>query len=246
MGISRYAAGYDNTVPPMSRSLLFFVLSIGYSLCFALNTAAQKTESSIPITVTPFYDADGPLVNIGTFSQELQNATSRSIQPLTHKMEAQLDSLSAVAMFVLAIRLYDLGFRDDAVRWYYRASYRASFFKRIIDPERIGSIGSPAFELKSAHYAFQQLSGGYFNGYAGCDKDKWLATIEQVQRENKNPPNLASIYRSVTFIPADKWAEKHNDTNADRNQLADYIRVNWSEIESIREKNGTNKEYCRD
>ena len=69
-------------------------------------------------------------------------------------------------MYVAAIRLYDLGHKDEAVYWFYTAQYRARVFTSILDKENVGTIGSEAFELKQAYASFNQLAGEYINGYA--------------------------------------------------------------------------------
>jgi hypothetical protein len=97
-------------------------------------------------------------------------------------------------VYVAAIRLYDFGFRKDSIYWFYSAQYRGRLFATLIDQEKMGSIGSAAFELYHAQNAFQQLVGPYINGYAFGDIDRLIPIIERVQREGKVVPDLTKIY----------------------------------------------------
>jgi hypothetical protein len=104
-----------------------------------------------------------------TFISFLMSADSKTILQVSEELKKEKDKLRADVMYVAAIRLYDLGHKDEAVHWFYSAQYRARVFSSILDKEKVGSIGSEAFELKQAYLSFNQLAGEYINGYAFGD-----------------------------------------------------------------------------
>jgi hypothetical protein len=224
-----------------SRWLLVFALC---GACSSMNAMAQ--QAPVGFYVTPYYDSNGPTVNIGKFSKELAAADKRSIKATVATMKQEMAALPAVSMFVAAARLYDLGYRDDALYWFYMAQYRARLFQALLEPGKVGGMGSPAFELQSAHGAFQQTLGEYINGYAGCDQAKWLAALSRVQTENKTLPDFGKMYPSVAFIPAAGWKAKDAEINAGLTKLAGYIKAGWAEMQATRKENGTDKKFCND
>ncbi len=220
-------------------ALILFVL-------VATSSAATRASQADPIEiyVTPFYSSDGPQVNVGQFSEGLASADRDAIRQTVGAMQQKVGSLPVVAMYVAAIRLYDLGFRDEAVHWFYAAQYRARLFEGVLDPGKVGGMGSTAFELSSAHSAFQELVGPHLNGYAGCDRKKWLAVLESVEAANKSVPDLAGIYPSVAFIPTDQWAAKNAEVAQGLRKLAEYLETQWSEFKASRAQNNMDEKFC--
>lgn len=198
--------------------------------------------SRIDIYVTPFYNSEGPRVNVGRFSQELASADKESILQVVGAMEQELASLPVVTMYVAAIRLYDLGHRDEGVWWFYRAQYRERLFRALLDD--MGGMGSEDFELASAHASFQELAGEHFNGYAGCDPDKWGAVLERLRAESSSIPNFASIYPSVEFIPAKEWPSENATVAAGLGRLAEYLKANLSELRAMRAESNADAKFC--
>jgi len=89
--------------------------------------------------------------------------------------------VTPMTMMVLAIRLYDVGLRDDAVFWFYVAEDRYITLSQVIDIEDSGLS-----QVGDAVQSFATLAGPIINGYAFCDlarqKDlraKALAWVEQ-------------------------------------------------------------------
>lgn len=209
---------------------------------YSVDAIAQNAPAEF--YVTPFYNSKGPTVKIGKFSKELATADKQSIKVTVAIMKQQMATLPATSMFVAAARLYDLGYRDDAVYWFYAARYRASLFKALLEPSKIGGMGSTTFELISAHSAFSQTLGEYVNGYAGCDQTKWLAVLGQSQAENTTAPDLSKIYPSVKFIPAAGWNAKNMEVNSGLTEMADYVKANWAELQAGRKESGQDKRFC--
>jgi hypothetical protein len=67
-------------------------------------------------------------------------------------------------MMVLAIRLYDVGLRDDAVFWFYVAK------DRYILLSEVAQANAPQLaQADAAIKSFATLAGPFINGYAFCD-----------------------------------------------------------------------------
>ena len=81
----------------------------------------------MPIRVTPFYDSNGLKVSVGENSKKLASADAKSILDVSTELEKEKDGLRAEVMYVVAIRLYDLGHKDEAVYWFYTAQFAPGF-----------------------------------------------------------------------------------------------------------------------
>lgn len=57
-------------------------------------------------------------------------------------MKKDWDRLTFPELYVGAIRLYDLGYRKEAVYWFYSAQYRGRQFGVLLDQTKMGTIGS--------------------------------------------------------------------------------------------------------
>ena len=69
-----------------------------------------------------------------------------------------------MTLMVLAIRLYDVGLRDDAVFWFYAAKNRYFTLAGVAD------VRTPQLaQVEDAVRNFAVLAGPVINGYAFCD-----------------------------------------------------------------------------
>lgn len=204
------------------------------------SNAAQKKASNgpMPIYVTPLYNSEGPQVAVGEHSKKLEAADSKSILDLAAEMKKNADKLRAEVMYVLAIRLFDLGHKDESVYWFYVAQYRGRVFASILDNDKIGSIGSPAFELRQAYAAFNQLAGAVINRYAFADLNKLEKTLNKVIEDTKMPPNYSELYAEVKFIDQKLWADEEKKVSTGLASMIDYIKKNEASIKEQRKKNG--------
>src|SRR6476619_6832725 len=180
-------------------SLLVFAVSVSG---FAQGVA---DPSHIEVYITPYYNSAGPAIEVGPFSKGLAAKSEPEFVATISKMKQSWNELRFPEVYVAAIRLYDLGFRNESIYWFYSAQYRGRLFATLVDQEKMGSIGSPGFELKQAANAFQQLVGPYINGYAFGDIDLLGQIITRVQNENRTVPDLAKNYPGVAFKPQSQW-----------------------------------------
>ena len=124
--------------------------------------------SPIPCAVAPYYQAEGPTITIGPLSQALGLATPDTIGMLAEAWRPALAYQPATTLFVLAVRLFDLGQHEAGLYWFYQAQYRARLLYHLLDHAHVHHATDPAFELTSAHIAFLDQCGPSFTGYAGC------------------------------------------------------------------------------
>ena len=148
-------------------------------------------------------------------------------------------------MFVLAIRLFDLGDNDNAVYWFYEAQFRAKLFQVALDPLQIRSIGDPSFELPAAYDAFTQLSGEYINGYAGCDIENWVNIATTVKNNNPKPPDLAKLFPGVAFVESSQWQSLNDQVADGLDKLIDFLSNNKEAVKQQRQAKDLDSRFCK-
>ena len=149
---------------PIAASLFACVLP-------AATTAAITDPARIDVYVAPYYNSAAPSVKVGNFSTGLASKSESEFVATIHAMKRQWKTLSFCQVYVAAIRLYDLGYRREAVYWFYTAQYRGRQFALLADRNKMGDVGRSSFELLHAEDAFLELAGPYVNGYAFGDPD---------------------------------------------------------------------------
>lgn len=213
------------------------------SLDGSTGLGGDALPTAIPIYITPFYSSEGPQVNVGPYSHELAGATAETIRELAKKMKADRATLPIETMYVMSIRLYDLGHKQEAVYWFYSAYYRDRLLRALLSKESIGGIGDEAFERGQAGNSFHRLAGEYINGYAFGDLPSLQESLRRVMTENETPPDLKAIYPNLEFIDRESWPEQNSEVAAGLHQLLNYIANNPKEIHEMRKKNGIEGKY---
>lgn len=200
----------------------------------------------ISVYVTPFYDSKGPVIKIGRFGPGLASKDPKKFLSTIRKMQSQWLQLTFMELYVAAIRLYDLGYRNDAVYWFYTAQYRGRQFTAFLNPAKVGSVGSPAFELRAANAAFMETAGTWFNGYAFRDPNAMVGIVRRVQREGRAAiPNVAKIYPSVDFIDPRLWPAANAKLASGMDLLIAYLTQHQDEIKKQRMANGAEATFSR-
>src|SRR5438876_8640270 len=214
--------------------------------CAGLAAGQTITDPAhIEVYVTPYYNSKGPTINVGPFSKGLGANSEPEFVATIAKMKQSWDNLSFPETYVAAIRLYDLGFRKEAIYWFYSAQYRGRLLATLIDQEKMGSMGDPGFELVQAQNAFQQLVGPYINGYAFGDIDQLIPIIERVQREGKVVPDLTKIYPRVTFGPKPEWDAGNKGLNEGLTKLLMTLKDEKASIKQQRIERGMEAKFSK-
>ncbi len=233
---------YSATTPPGDASTRDIQAATFRSETVTL-TQAAAAPSRMPIYITPYYNSDPLKVDVGRYSQELVSATADSISELAATMKKEWATLPVETMYVLAIRLYDLGHKDDAVDWFYSAQFRARLLSALLPAGARGGFGDEGFERAQAHRSFQQLAGTYINGYAFGELDQLEKTLRQVKSESEQLPQFKKIYPRLELIEEDLWAVKNQEVSTNFDKLLGYIVDNAEEIKAIRKQRGMEGKY---
>jgi hypothetical protein len=227
----------------MKRTSIALLVFVG---CIGLAAGQSITDPAhIEVYVTPYYNSKGPAIDVGRFSSGLAAKSEPEFVATISKMKQSWDTLNFAETYVAAIRLYDLGFRKESIYWFYSAQYCGRLFATLIDQEKMGSIGSPGFELFHAQNAFQQLIGPYINGYAFGDIDQLVPIIEKVQREGKIVPDLTKIYPGVTFKPKSEWDAGNKGLNEGLTKLLITLKNEKTRIKQQRIEHGMEAKFSK-
>ena len=213
---------------------------------FALKAAQPETNPPhIDVYVTPYYDSKGPAVKVGRFSAGLASAKKNDFLITIAEMKKDWDRLTFPELYVGAIRLYDLGYRKEAVYWFYSAQYRGRQFGVLLDQTKMGIIGSPGFELLHAQNAFYQLTGPYINGYAFGDTDGLVKIVERVQKEGRRIPDLQAAYPGVTFKSKSEWSSANTNLADGMNELISMVKEKKDDIKRQRIERGMEEKFSK-
>ena len=229
----------------MKRNLpaLLVVVFLGYVVVAVGQTINDPAR--IEVYVTPYYNSKGPTINVGRFSKGLGANSEPEFVATIAKMKQSWDNLSFPETYVAAIRLYDLGFRKEAIYWFYSAQYRGRLLATLVDRDKMGSIGDPGFELVQAANAFQQLVGPYVNGYAFGDVDQLVPIIEKVQMEGKKLPDMNKIYPGVSFKNRSEWDTDNKGLNEGLGKLVETLKEQKASIKQQRIERGMEAKFSK-
>ena len=213
---------------------------------FALKAAQPEINPPhIHVYVTPYYDSKGPAVKVGRFSAGLASAKEDDFLATIAEMKKDWDRLTFPELYVGAIRLYDMGYRKEAVYWFYSAQYRGRQFGVLLDQTKMGTIGSPGFELLHAQNAFYQLVGPYINGYAFGDTDGLVKIVEKVQKEGRQIPDLQADYPGVTFKSKSEWSSANTNLADGMNELISMVKEKKDDIKRQRIERGMEEKFSK-
>jgi len=157
----------------MLKSTKYAVLAV---MLLAWPSYAAEPVRHIGIYVQPFYESgrtpdERPRVAVGAQFNDLLSSNKREdILAARDRILAAPALVTPMTMMVLAIRLYDVGLRDDSVFWFYVAKDRYVVMSEVLDVKAPQLV--PADE---AVRNFATLAGPVINGYAFCDLAKQKA-----------------------------------------------------------------------
>ena len=228
----------------MKSSPASIALAITATLLSAAPAAADDA-AHIDAYVTPYYDSSGPVVRAGKYSTGLASKNRGDFVATIFRMKKQWDYLNFVELYVAAIRLYDLGYRNESTYWFYTAQYRGRLFASVVDQKRLGGIGDPGFELVHAQDAFFQLAGPDINGFAFGNIDLLVSIVRRVQNRNQAVPNLQTVYPGVSLVPRSQWQAHNAQIAAGLGELATSLPAQKAEIQRRRAQNGTQARFSK-
>src|ERR1700690_1004405 len=136
--------------------LVLIIISLVFSRAFG----QDLDNGQIPFYAEPWYNYKPLTINVGKYSDSLKTTDATELIALSQRMKSDIDSVNIETLFILSIRLFDIGKRDESFYWLQTAKVRAKIFIDMLDSNQIGSIGSDAFELKTFFATFSQAVVG--------------------------------------------------------------------------------------
>ena len=225
-------------------------LAAAIVLLAAHSAFAAEPVRRIAIYVQPYYEAartpgGASRVAVGqTYDGLLASNNKEDILAAKARIETDPGVVTPMTMMVLAIRLYDVGLRDDALFWFYVAKARYTTLEDVIDIRLSGLIG-PSEAVKS----FAVLAGPVINGYAFCDRAKQYATnIKAIEWTEKNPYRVLSMSQ-LTARDGDRAANLKKSI-AEQKAYAERERARFGDpkfaeqFAADRKKNGADDKFC--
>ena len=203
---------------------------------------ATAEAARMPISVMPYYNSDPLTINVGKLSKPLMSDNPNDILEISDKAKSQMENIPLEALYVMAIRLFDLGEKADGAYWYYNAQFRTRVLNALLqnDPDIINNnIGSDTFEKLSAYNAFTELAGQYINPALAQDPEGWTKILGDVSTDLKD----LDIRAFVNDFPqmANKILDDHPEivqkVNEGLNVLKEILTENMQEIVNQTKKN---------
>jgi hypothetical protein len=152
--------------------------------------------------------------------------------------------VTPMTMMVLAIRLYDVGLRDDAMFWFYAAKARYTTLEDVIDIRTSGLI-APSEAVKS----FAVLAGPVINGYAFCDRARQqAANLKAIAWAEAHPYSVLFVTQ-LAGKQGDRAANLKKSI-AEQKTFAERERARFDdakfagEFAAARKKNDADEKFC--
>jgi hypothetical protein len=198
---------------------IFLALSLAASAALQspiAHAAAPAPAPAEPVRqviafVPPYYEtaptlAESPKVKVSPeLDALLASPKPADIRKARDQVAAGPDMVSPLAMMVLAIRLYDVGQRDDAVFWFYAARGRYSVLEKVLDTGSLTLAG-----VANGMQDFNDNAGPVLYGYAFCDFAK-----EQAAEDKALQWTIAHPYRQLLSPQLPALADDRNKAIAD-------------------------------
>jgi hypothetical protein len=221
------------------------------SFAFTFQAAfAAEPVRRIEVYVQPYYEAArtpnaSPRVSVGrAYDDLLASMKKEDILKARDMIEADSRVVTPMTMMVLAIRLYDLGLRDDAVFWFYAAKARYITLEDVIDVRMSGLI-APGEAVKS----FAVLAGPVINGYAFCDRVKQHAANLKAIAWAEAHPYSVLLMTQLTGKQGDRAANLKKSI-AEQKAFAERERARFDdprfaeEFAATRRNNEAGEKFC--
>ncbi|RMX14859.1 cytochrome-c oxidase [Vandammella animalimorsus] len=213
-------------------------------------TQARAPIKTIDIYVSPYYEAAGqqgarPRVAVfAPLDALLASSAREDVERARDAIAKEPDSLTPMTLMVLAIRLYDVGLRDEAVFWFYAAKNRYLTLEAVLD------VSHPSLsQAGHASRSFLSLAGPYINSYAFCDLDKQQRLLRQSIAWTQQHPYAALWMQQLPAKPGDRrqnFAQGLQDirdmARQEQDHLADPKRR--AEYQAQRKARHVDEQFC--
>jgi hypothetical protein len=210
----------------------------------------EAAVTSVGIYVLPYYEAattarGRPMVAVGrAFDGLLASNNRRDILRVRNAIQAEPEHVTPITLMVLAIRLYDVGARDDAVFWFYVAKDRFATMAAVLD------LGAPELaQHADAVLSFNTLAGPIINGYAFCDPTRQRELRRDALEWVEQSPYQALFMAQLPARPGDRQANLRRaiaELRAAVEEEGRYLEdpANLAEFNRLRAENRAGEKYC--
>ncbi len=211
---------------------------------------ASEPVRHVGIYVTPYYeaarDAGGtPKVAVARAWDALLASSRREDVARARDGIAKDNALlTPMTLMVLAIRLYDVGLRDDSVFWFYAAK------NRYFTLEGVADVRAPQLaQVEDAVRNFAALAGPVINGYAFCDIARQQKIAARALQWTIDNPYKALFLPQVPARPGDRAQNLDRAIAAMRANVAkerDYLAKpeNVARFRQQRTDNAADQRFC--
>lgn len=219
--------------------------------CAAASAAALAAPvKRVDIYVTPYYEAakgpnGAPKVAVGKTYDTLLASNSRDdIVRARDEINRNNSLVTPMTMMVLAIRLYDVGLRDDAVFWFYAAKDRFMTLAGVSDIK-----SRELAQVEDAVKNFAILAGPVINGYAFCDVAKQQELRQKALKWVVDNPYKAMFLPQVPALPGDREQNLKKavaEITAAAAKEREYLSkpANVAELKAKRKQNDADAMFC--
>ena len=225
-----------NVIHKMMATAALAVASVIIVAC------ATAEAARMPISILPYYNSDPLTINVGELSKPLMSDNPNDILKIAEVAKKQTENIPLEALYVMAIRLFDLGEKTEGAYWFYNAQFRTRVLNALLknDPDVINkNIDSDTFNKLSAYNAFIETAGQYINPELAQDPDGWMKILGDVSTDLKD----LDIKAFVNDFPqmANKVLDEHPEivqkVNEGLEVLKDVLTENMQEIVNQTKKN---------
>jgi hypothetical protein len=185
----------------------FALLAVLLSVLFTTPAFGQAPSpvKTIDVYVQPYYAAAttegaSPAVAVSKAHDTLLASTKQTdvVQALDSIANGNA-LITPMTLMVLAIRLYDVGLRDESVFWFYVAK------DRYLTLAGVANMNSPMLaDVGEAVKNFATLAGPVINGYAFCDTAKQAAARSKALQWVIDNPYKVILLPKIPAPPGDR------------------------------------------
>ena len=217
---------------------------------FLPQAQADEPVKRVAVYVLPYYESardpgGAPTIAVAkAYDALLASKRAEDVARARDDIAKNNALLTPMTLMVLAIRLYDVGLRDDAVFWFYAAKDRYFTLAGVAD------VRAPQLaQVEDAVRNFAVLAGPVINGYAFCDVANQQRQQAKALQWTIDNPYQALFLPQVPALPGDRKqnlakaiAELKSSIAKERDHLAQPANV--AQLKAQRAKNGTDRKYC--
>lgn len=213
---------------------------------------AVQQQRQIMVNVQPYYQSASAINGAPTITNIeepllglLSSTKAKDILKARSYIQKNARAVDSVPMMILAIRLYDIGRRDDAVYWFYVAKYRQQIMDAVLDSGAVPELASQSNAINS----FNDMAGAYINGYAFCNVRKQQKAIRRAVNWVSGHPSQKLFNNELKAKNDNRKALVKNALAEIRNSIkneASYFanRENLNSFKEQRKQNQMDEKFC--